>query len=247
MSAAETKRYELEDAIAALQEQSRAQTQPPSPSVARFSLSAAQIENETLRDQVVHLQSKLAALEDTLEDARATADKEEAMVHDRMKRFREKEEGLRAQVAEGEKELERVLKSEEGARARIEEIEEAFREATVALENARAEIEVLRAEIAVRPVFSACPCLGVSRSPAVSFWGRTSRAWPRTRRPPMRRTGSRRSRSAPLPTARARQRRSHSSRLPSSSCVCPRPRRSPTATRAISKRSPSGCLLRKIR
>ncbi|ETW80713.1 hypothetical protein HETIRDRAFT_434703, partial [Heterobasidion irregulare TC 32-1] len=148
MSAAETKRYELEDAIAALQEQSRAQTQPPSPSVARFSSSAAQIENETLRDQVVHLQSKLAALEDTLEDARATADKEEAMVHDRMKRFREKEEGLRAQVAEGEKELERVLKSEEGARARIEEIEEAFREATVALENARAEIEVLRAEIA---------------------------------------------------------------------------------------------------
>ncbi|TFY60524.1 hypothetical protein EVG20_g7385 [Dentipellis fragilis] len=125
LSAAEAKRYELEDSVTSLQEQLRQQAETPSPpSGVGFTSYAAQIENETLPD------------------------KEEAALRDKIRRHRDKEEILRKQHAESQAELERVLKSEAHARSRLDEIEEAFREGTVALENARAEIETLRSEIA---------------------------------------------------------------------------------------------------
>lgn len=142
----------MEDLVATLEEQLRtAQARPPSPtSAARYASSAAEIDNETLRIQVQHLQKQIGNLEDLLEDARATAEKEEFAVHERLVKYKEREEELRKEVNEGHKEIQRVLKGEEQARARVEEIEEALRENTAALENARAEIEGLRNEIAVR-------------------------------------------------------------------------------------------------
>ncbi|KAI0266879.1 hypothetical protein BC834DRAFT_873993 [Gloeopeniophorella convolvens] len=149
LSAAEAKRYEMEDLIGSLREQLRSQAQPPSPtSAARQLSSATQIENEALREQVVHLQKKLTLMEDTLEDVRATAEKDEAAIRDKMRRYKEKEDLLKHQVSDCETEIAKLLKSENSARARNEEIGEAFRESAVALENARAEIEGLRAEIA---------------------------------------------------------------------------------------------------
>lgn len=111
--------------------------------------SAAQIDNETLRDQVRHLQKKLVTLEDAIEDRRSTSDKEEAAVRERMRRMKEKEDAMKRELNEGRKEVERMLKSEANARDRAQEIEEAFRESTLALENTRAEVEGLRMELAV--------------------------------------------------------------------------------------------------
>lgn len=150
LSAADTRRYELEDKVYALEEQLRTQLMPPSPSaVARQATTAAEIDNEMLREQVQHLQKKVATLEDMLEDAQAANEQEDQAVHDRLKRYKEREETMRKEVAEGKQEIERVLRDEQKARLRVEELEEALRENTVALENARAEIEGLRNEIAV--------------------------------------------------------------------------------------------------
>ena len=151
LSMADNRRYEMEDLIASLEEQlSAAQARPPSPtSAARYASSAAEIDNETLRIQVQHLQKKISSLEDLVEDARATAEKEELSANDRLIKYKEREDELRKEVTEGHKEIQRVLKGEEQARARVEEIEEALRENTAALENARAEVENLRTEIAV--------------------------------------------------------------------------------------------------
>jgi len=103
-----------------------------------------------LREQVVHLQKKLTITEDMLEEVNATTERDEAMVRDRIRRFKEKEDLLKQQVAECESEIARLVKSENNARVRTEEVGEALRESTVALENSRAEIEGLRAEIVVR-------------------------------------------------------------------------------------------------
>ncbi|KAL7281479.1 hypothetical protein ACG7TL_004794 [Trametes sanguinea] len=149
LSVADTRRYELEDLIASLEEQLRAQARPPSPgSMARQATSAAEIDNEMLRDQVQHLQKKIATLEDMLEDTRAANERDEAAAQERVRRYKDREEAMRKELLEGRQEVERVLKAEEKARVRVEEMEEALRENTVALENARAEIETLRNEIA---------------------------------------------------------------------------------------------------
>ncbi|THH28649.1 hypothetical protein EUX98_g5533 [Antrodiella citrinella] len=149
LSAADSKRYEMEDLIASLEEQLRQQVPPPSPgAVARHASSAAEIDNETLRDQVQHLTEKIASLQDRLEDVQATSEREEAAIRERIKRYKEREEAMRKEVVDGRKEVERVKQAEEAARSRVEEIEEALRENTVALENAQTEIEGLRLEVA---------------------------------------------------------------------------------------------------
>ncbi|THG99933.1 hypothetical protein EW026_g2495 [Hermanssonia centrifuga] len=149
LSAADGRRYELEDLISSLEEQLRMQARPQSPaSMARKASSAMEIDNEALREQVQHLHKKIASLEDALEEAHLTSEREEAAIHEKVAHYKEREESMRGELSDSEKEMERVMKSEESARLRIEEIEEALRENTVALENARAEIEGLRAEIA---------------------------------------------------------------------------------------------------
>jgi chromosome segregation ATPase len=147
LNTADASRYELEDKIVSLEARNGAQSSPSS-SGSRFT-SAAQIDNETLRDQVRHLQKKIGTLEDAIEDRRSTSDKEEAAVRERMKRMKDKEDAMKRELNDGRKEVERMLKLEANARERVQEIEEAFRESTLALENARAEVEGLRAELAV--------------------------------------------------------------------------------------------------
>lgn len=142
----------MEDLIASLEEQLQSQIRPVTPStMARQASSALEIDNESLREQVQHLQKKLATLEDSLEDARMATEREEVAGRERAVRYKEREDAVRLELEQSQKEVERVLKLEESARGRVAEIEEALRENTVALENARAEIEGLRAEIAVSP------------------------------------------------------------------------------------------------
>ena len=165
MGTSETKRYELEDLVTSLEEQLRAAARPSSPtSLAKYASSAAQIENETLQDQVTHLQNKIRTLEDMLEDARAAAERDEVVVRERIKRYKDKDEVTRKEATETRKEMERLVRAEEQARLRLGEIEEAFRENHLTLENARAEIETLRGELAVsKPILSISCVSHVSR------------------------------------------------------------------------------------
>lgn len=151
LSAADRERYELEARIASLEAGARATERTPSPTAPpKVASSATEIDNETLRDQVVHLTKKVAKLEDAIEDAHATSERDEAALADRMRRLKEKEEAMKKELGEGRKEVERMIKSEASARRRVEEVEEALQESTVALEDARAEVEGLRAELTVR-------------------------------------------------------------------------------------------------
>ncbi|KAJ7096443.1 hypothetical protein C8R44DRAFT_813037 [Mycena epipterygia] len=148
LSAADRERYELEARIASFEAGARATARTPSPTAApKPASSATEIDNETLRDQVLHLQKKVAKLEDVIEDAHATSERDEAALGDRMRRLKEKEEAMKKELNEGRKEVERMIKSEASARRRVEEVEEALQESTVALEDARAEVEGLRAEL----------------------------------------------------------------------------------------------------
>jgi myosin heavy subunit len=154
---------------------------PSSPtSLAKYASSAAQIENETLQDQVSHLQSKIRTLEDMLEDARAAAERDEVVVRERIKRYKDKEEGMKKEAAEARKEMERLVRAEEQTRQRLGEIEEAFRENHLTLENARAEIETLRGELAVSNPPSCVFIVGLSFSH--SGHGRYTRRFRRSNR-----------------------------------------------------------------
>lgn len=88
-----------------------------------------------------------------MEESRVNGEKEEAILRERMKRLKEKEDSMRLELSEGRIEAERMAKVEATARNRVEEIEEALRESQVALENARAEIEALRVELGVSASF----------------------------------------------------------------------------------------------
>ncbi|KAF9458432.1 hypothetical protein BDZ94DRAFT_1292002 [Collybia nuda] len=148
LSNADSQRYDLECRIAALEAGAHTIQNPSSPPPKYSGVSSATlIDNESLREQVLHLQRKISSMEDTMEDIHSTTEREETALRERMKRLKEKEDGMKKELNEGRKEVERVLKSEATARTRVEEIEEALRESTVALENARAEVEVLRVEL----------------------------------------------------------------------------------------------------
>lgn len=150
LNVADTQRYELEKQIVSLEASIRSVQSLSSPSSPKSSvLSATQIDNETLHEQVLHLQRKISTMEDVVRDAHASSEKDELALRERMKRLKEKEEGMKKELNDGRKEIERMSKSETSARIRVEEIEEALRECTVALENARAEVEILRAELTV--------------------------------------------------------------------------------------------------
>jgi len=138
-------RYNLERRLSSLVEKAAAEPQSEAP--VRLSETAIEIDNETLREQVIHLQKKIAMMEDIIEDHQVNAEKEEAAMHERIKRLKEKEDVMKKELADGKKEVERVLKAEAQAQHRVDEIGEALRESTQALENARAEIECLRSEM----------------------------------------------------------------------------------------------------
>ncbi|CAK5265340.1 unnamed protein product [Mycena citricolor] len=147
LSEADRERYDLEARITTLESRASARSPSPALTTKTATSSATEIDNETLREQVVHLQRKISKLEDALEDAQAAQERDEAALADRMRRLKEKEEAMKKELTEGRKEVERTLKSEGTARRRLEEIEEALHESTAALEDARAEVEGLRTEL----------------------------------------------------------------------------------------------------
>ena len=94
-------------------------TQAPSVSpatVARQATSAAEIDNEMVRDKVQHLQKNIRTLEDTLERMCTANKHEDATMRERIKRYKEREDATRKNLAEGYQEVERVRMREERAR-----------------------------------------------------------------------------------------------------------------------------------
>jgi CAP-Gly domain-containing linker protein 1 len=153
LSGAKSEQYELEQRIATLESRLRLASNDAGVQeqvAQRTTTSAAQIDNETLRDQVQHLQKKSTKLEEQLEDARASLERDVSTYQEKIGRIRMEEEQRKRDLLSKSREVEQLIKSEARARGRVEEIEEALRESTVALENARGEVEALRAELAVR-------------------------------------------------------------------------------------------------
>ncbi|KAK0229731.1 hypothetical protein EDD85DRAFT_122029 [Armillaria nabsnona] len=143
LRATDVQKYEMQDRLAELEARVPA-VEPPA-----ITLSAGQeIDNETLRDQVLHLQKKIAGLEDMVEDGRVAAEREEGAWRERMKKAKEEKEAMRRELGEGKREADRARTSEEEERGRRGEVEEALRESMTALEEARAELEGLRSELA---------------------------------------------------------------------------------------------------
>ncbi|KAF8973365.1 hypothetical protein BDZ97DRAFT_1780925 [Flammula alnicola] len=173
LSAANSQRYELEYRISSLESslKSLATEERPQEHVAS---SATQIDNETLRDQVQHLQKKSAKLEEQLEETRATLERDVSTYQDKISRIRLDDEQRKRDLSFKTREVEQLLKSEASARHRVEEIEEALRESTVALENARGEVEVLRAELANLDILIDDTSEGDISSKLISFTKRTS-------------------------------------------------------------------------
>ena len=154
LSEADSKRWEMEDVIRDLEEKVRNQRRSISPTaMVKHVSEAAQIDNETLREQVIHFERKVNQLEAQLDAMREQADKEEQAMRVRVAKFKENDAALKRELTEARAEVETRKRVETAGKSRLEELEEALRENAVALENARAEIEGLRAEVSVRVFF----------------------------------------------------------------------------------------------
>ena len=157
LNSSEATRYDLEDTVKSLEEQLKRQSEPLDPAaLTAHATMAAQIDNETLKDQVSHLQKKVTNLEEQLDDARLAAERDEQTVMARITRFRETEVLLKKDISAAKAENEEVAKAEAAVRGRVEELTEALRESHAALEDARAEIETLRVDVSVSILLFRC-------------------------------------------------------------------------------------------
>ena len=151
ISSFEAARYDAEAVVQALEEKLKVASHQPTPEeLSKQASTAAQIDNETLREQVAHLQQRISHLEDQLEDAQVLVEREEEATKARIARYKEKEIQKQQELEELRLLAITATKAESTARTRVVELEEALRENTTALEDARAEIESLRTDLTVR-------------------------------------------------------------------------------------------------
>ncbi|KDQ57549.1 hypothetical protein JAAARDRAFT_267809 [Jaapia argillacea MUCL 33604] len=149
LSSADARRYEMEDLVAVLENQLRSHPSSRSDDAsATASSSATLIDNEALRDQVQYLQRKVSNLEDVMQENHAKSEREENIIREKLRRYKEKEESIKKELEDGRTELDKAVRAEDTLKGRVQELEEALRESTVALENAQAEIEGLRGDLA---------------------------------------------------------------------------------------------------
>ncbi|KAG8832268.1 hypothetical protein FRC17_001627 [Serendipita sp. 399] len=148
ISGFEAERYDMESIIQSLEEKLKAAAHHPSPEeLAKQASTAAEIDNETLKEQIAHFQQRISHLEDQLEESQVMAEREEAAIKAKIARYKEKDAQRQQELEEARRLASTTAKSETAARTRIEELEEALRESTTALEDARAEIEALRTDL----------------------------------------------------------------------------------------------------
>ncbi|RXW17083.1 hypothetical protein EST38_g8770 [Candolleomyces aberdarensis] len=149
LSQLEGQRYDLQTTLDSLKERGSARS--PSPAGARTHTSnpsAAEIDNETLTEQVQHLQRKILGMEEDMEEAQANAEKEKGELFERMKRLKDREESVRKELAEAKKELDKSAREKDEASAKLDETEVALEDSKYRLEEARVETERLRNDMA---------------------------------------------------------------------------------------------------
>jgi CAP-Gly domain-containing linker protein 1 len=147
------KRFEMEDTIKSLQD---TLTKTKAAAIAEASANgvpppytAAQIDNEALQEHVTHLQRKVTLLEESLDDARASHERDESVLVSRLTKLKEGEALLKQEV-ERERGDKTVKEQEvESLKQRLTEVGDALNENKAALEDARAEIETLRVDVEV--------------------------------------------------------------------------------------------------
>ncbi len=78
LSNSEARRYDLEDAIRSLEDQLKKQAEPISAAELHARANtAAQIDNETLQEQVSHFQKRVSNLEEQLDEVRVAQERDE--------------------------------------------------------------------------------------------------------------------------------------------------------------------------
>ncbi|KAK0521023.1 hypothetical protein OC842_006912 [Tilletia horrida] len=116
-------------------------------SAAGMPTTALSIENETLREQVSHLQERLGSVEEELALANMQAETDREAMQQKSQRIVENEANLKAEIKKLKAEIDRVNKEERAARQRIDDLNEVVEESKTALETERAEVERLRADL----------------------------------------------------------------------------------------------------
>ncbi|CAK9784955.1 hypothetical protein CC85DRAFT_315955 [Cutaneotrichosporon oleaginosum] len=113
--------------------------------------TAAEIDNETLTDQIKHLQSRILHLEEQLEDTRGQAETDSDAWQAKYNKSRDAEKAVEAELQRSKAEISKLNKEATATKERIAELQGALSENQAALESARAEIETLRQEATERP------------------------------------------------------------------------------------------------
>jgi chromosome segregation ATPase len=155
----ENKQYQFEEQIRELEEKLAKATEEVAAAKEKANAApadakprtAAEIDNETLTDQIKHLQSRILHLEEQLEDARGQAETDSDAWQAKYNKSREAEKGVEAELQRSQAEITKLNKEAAATKERITELQGALSENQAALESARAEIETLRQEATERP------------------------------------------------------------------------------------------------
>lgn len=113
--------------------------------------TAAEIDNETLTEQIKHLQTRILHLEEQLDDSRGQAETDSDAWQAKYDKSREAEKAVEAELESSKMEITKLNTETATAKDRITELEGALSENQTALESARAEIETLRQEATELP------------------------------------------------------------------------------------------------
>lgn len=108
--------------------------------------SAAEIEKESLTEQLSHAQDKLLSTEDQLAEANSSLEAEREAGKRRKEKALEADTRWKAEVKKLKDEIEKLVAEVREARDKSDELAEALEERGAALESERAELETLRAE-----------------------------------------------------------------------------------------------------
>jgi predicted RNase H-like nuclease (RuvC/YqgF family) len=105
-----------------------------------------EIDNETLTEQVKHFQSRIANLEEQLDEARSQAETDSDAWQVKYNKAREAETNVHNDLERAKDETKAHEAEVESHKSRITELQGAMKENQTMLEAARAEIESMRAE-----------------------------------------------------------------------------------------------------
>lgn len=136
----------MEEQVAKANEEAKAAKASAPDTTSPRKVTAAEIDNETLNDQVKHLQNRIHHLEEQVDEARGQAETDSDAWQDKYNKARDTEKTILGDLERSKAEVVKLNSDSAAAQSRISELQGALSENQSALESARAEIEALRAE-----------------------------------------------------------------------------------------------------